>query len=334
MFLYIQDNIDPLVTSVSAVRDRHHRRLAGRDGPRSTGSSGCSSGRGTGLMKAANDYDVAVIGGGLVGSAIAWGLARKGQRVAVLDEGDVAVPRLARQLRAGLGAEQGPRHAAVRRLDRALVATPGAGFADALQAADRHRRRLPAARAAFTSALSERELEARVEQLKRLHNQPGIADYEIEILDHAAVEAVLPEIGPEVVGASYCPLDGHVQLAASSSARSTPACSNSASPTCRTIVVERIEHVRRRVPPRDAAAARSAPARSCSPPASATRAWRRWSASTRRCGPQRGQIIVTEKTAPFLHYPVVDRAPDRRGRRHDRRLAGRGRLRPDGRARP
>src|SRR3954462_3305323 len=39
---------------------------------------------------AARDHDVAVIGGGLMGSAIAWGLVRAGQRVAVLDEGDVA----------------------------------------------------------------------------------------------------------------------------------------------------------------------------------------------------------------------------------------------------
>ena len=37
------------------------------------------------------DFDIAVIGGGLVGSSIAWGLARIGQRVAVLDEGDVAL---------------------------------------------------------------------------------------------------------------------------------------------------------------------------------------------------------------------------------------------------
>ena len=36
-----------------------------------------------------NDYDVAVVGGGLLGSAIAWGLGRMGQRVCVLDEGDV-----------------------------------------------------------------------------------------------------------------------------------------------------------------------------------------------------------------------------------------------------
>jgi hydrogen cyanide synthase HcnC len=36
------------------------------------------------------DADVAVVGGGLVGAAIAWGLARAAQRVVVLDEGDVA----------------------------------------------------------------------------------------------------------------------------------------------------------------------------------------------------------------------------------------------------
>src|SRR5579862_2394228 len=35
-------------------------------------------------------FDFAVIGGGLVGAAIGYGLARAGRSVAVLDEGDVA----------------------------------------------------------------------------------------------------------------------------------------------------------------------------------------------------------------------------------------------------
>ena len=34
--------------------------------------------------------DFAVVGGGLVGAAVAYGLARGGARVAVLDEGDIA----------------------------------------------------------------------------------------------------------------------------------------------------------------------------------------------------------------------------------------------------
>ncbi len=36
------------------------------------------------------EFDFAVIGGGLVGAAIAWGLARRRRSVAMLDEGDIA----------------------------------------------------------------------------------------------------------------------------------------------------------------------------------------------------------------------------------------------------
>ena len=37
-----------------------------------------------------NAHDLIVIGGGLLGGAIAWGAARLGASVALLDEGDVA----------------------------------------------------------------------------------------------------------------------------------------------------------------------------------------------------------------------------------------------------
>ena len=37
-----------------------------------------------------SSYDSIVIGGGLVGSSVAYGLARRGLKVALLDEGDVA----------------------------------------------------------------------------------------------------------------------------------------------------------------------------------------------------------------------------------------------------
>ena len=39
------------------------------------------------MMTSTKNYDVSVVGGGLVGSAIAHGLAKAGQRVVVLDEG-------------------------------------------------------------------------------------------------------------------------------------------------------------------------------------------------------------------------------------------------------
>ena len=41
-------------------------------------------------LRNADSFDVAVIGGGLVGSAIAFRLVKQGMRVAVLDEGDGA----------------------------------------------------------------------------------------------------------------------------------------------------------------------------------------------------------------------------------------------------
>ena len=37
------------------------------------------------------DHDVAIIGGGLLGSAFGWGLAKKGLKPAIFDEGDAAI---------------------------------------------------------------------------------------------------------------------------------------------------------------------------------------------------------------------------------------------------
>ena len=41
-------------------------------------------------MNSTDGADVAVIGGGMIGSAVAYGLARRGARVIQLDEGDRA----------------------------------------------------------------------------------------------------------------------------------------------------------------------------------------------------------------------------------------------------
>lgn len=157
---------------------------------------------------AGDEFDVAVVGGGLVGVATAWGLAREGCRVVVLDEGDCAV-------RASRG-----NFALVWVQSKGLGLAPyagwtirssnaWAGFADILKqetGLDVSFQRP----GGFHLSLSERELEARANNLRRLHNQPGIVDYKTEIMDHAQVQKMLPDIGREVVGGSYCPLDGHV----------------------------------------------------------------------------------------------------------------------------
>src|SRR5690606_37388523 len=147
------------------------------------------------------DFDVAVVGGGLVGAATAWGLARLGQTVAVLDEGDVAF-RASRGNFAlvwvqskGLGM---PEYAAWTKRS----SDGWAGFADLL----REQTGLDVAfqrPGGFHLCLSEQELEARANVLMRLHNQPAMVRYSYEILERNAVKAMLPEIGPDVAGASY-----------------------------------------------------------------------------------------------------------------------------------
>jgi hydrogen cyanide synthase HcnC len=153
------------------------------------------------------EFDVAVIGGGLVGSAVGWGLARAKQRVVMLDEGDVAF----RASRAnfslvwvqskGLGM---PDYAAwTKRSSDAWQS-----LADELK--ETTKIDVGFARpGGFTLALSEAELAARAQMLQRLHNQPNMVRYPYEILERDALVKMLPQVGQEVVGGSYCPLDGH-----------------------------------------------------------------------------------------------------------------------------
>lgn len=154
------------------------------------------------------EYDVAVVGGGLLGSAIAWGLGRLGQRVCVLDEGDVA--KRASRANFALIWVQSKGMGMPAYTQWTARASEGWGrLAAALQeetGLDVHLQR----NGGFQLALSEAELEGRRASLHRLHNQAGAADYRVEMMDRARVQAMLPAIGPEVVGGSFCPLDGHV----------------------------------------------------------------------------------------------------------------------------
>jgi hydrogen cyanide synthase HcnC len=153
-----------------------------------------------------SDFDVAVIGGGLMGSAIAWGLARAGSRTAVLDEGDIAY-RASRGNFAlvwvhskGLGLA--PYSAWTMRSSNAW-----ADFADQLKAQtgiDVAFQRP----GGFHLALSQSEFESRAGMMERLQTQPGMQRFDYEMVDRERVKEALPQIGPEVVGASYSRFDG------------------------------------------------------------------------------------------------------------------------------
>jgi len=247
------------------------------------------------------DFDVAVIGGGLVGSAIAWGLAKGGERVAVLDEGDVAL-RASRGNFAlvwvqskGLGMPAYSRWT-LRSADA------WTSFADALQTQTgidvRYERP-----GGFNIALGERELQHRVDIIKRLQAQPDMPDVDVEVLDRVAVAKLLPQIGPEVAGATFSPADGHCN-----SLRLFRALNKGMQMLGVTYlpnhIVDRVEaagggfrlftktgevQARKVVLAAGIGNARLGPMVGLNVPVR----------------PQRGQLIVTEKTQPFLRYPIA-----------------------------
>jgi glycine/D-amino acid oxidase-like deaminating enzyme len=159
-------------------------------------------------MSGPDEFDIAVVGGGLVGAAIGYGLVRTGLRIALLDEGDIAW----RAARGNFG----------------LVWVQGKGlglapYANWTQLSARRWPELAALLAAdadidvaleqpggFHVCLSGHELEQRVQTLTRLVAQPGLESYPFEVLDHAAMAARIPGIGNAVVGGTYTRLDGHV----------------------------------------------------------------------------------------------------------------------------
>jgi len=154
--------------------------------------------------------DWVVIGGGLVGAAIAWGLARAGARPLVLDEGDCA-PRASRANFAlvwvqgkGLGhphyalwsrdsAERWPRFAAE------LEAETGIDVA----------LRQPGG---FTFCLSQAELERERADVEQIARETGPRAAGFEVLDPAQTRARLPAVGATVAGSIYSPCDGHVNV--------------------------------------------------------------------------------------------------------------------------
>jgi hydrogen cyanide synthase HcnC len=159
-------------------------------------------------MTRGDAFDYAVIGGGLVGVAIAYGLARRDKRVIVLDEGDNALR--ASRGNFGLvwvqGKGQGlPAYSSWTQLSARLwpqfagMLRDEAGVDVALEQAG-----------GFHICLSEAEMRARVDALGKLMAQPGFETYEVQTLDRRQLQTYYPGIGSDAIGGTYSALDGHL----------------------------------------------------------------------------------------------------------------------------
>jgi glycine/D-amino acid oxidase-like deaminating enzyme len=247
------------------------------------------------------DFDVAVIGGGLVGSCIALGIARLGSRVALLDEGD-AVVRASRANFAlvwvqskGLGLPEDAGWT-IRSSDawddfaKSLKQESGVDVSFERQGG-------------FNLALSEDELERRALQLRRLHNQPGMVRYKTEILNRSRLMPMLPSLGPDVVGASYCPLDGHCNTLRLYCALHT-ALRNRGAHYLPSHRADAIAHSGGEFRLTTAGGAVHAP-KIVIAAGNASMQLAPMVGLYAPMNPNRGQIIVTERVQPFLKYPIA-----------------------------
>ena len=152
------------------------------------------------------DADYAIIGGGVVGLSIAWGLLGRGRRVCVIDgeDGDFRASRgnfgLVWVQAKGL---KQPRYARWSQKSAAIWAE---------FAAELHHntgRSVPLEqRGGYDFHFSEESLEARVAAYAQLKAELG-GDYPYEVLGHNALRREEPHIGPDVVGAILHHQDGH-----------------------------------------------------------------------------------------------------------------------------
>jgi glycine/D-amino acid oxidase-like deaminating enzyme len=152
-------------------------------------------------------FDAIVIGGGLVGSAIAYGLARENLKTTLIDEGDVAfrasrgnfglvwvqskglgAPHYQRWTR--LSAEEWPKLAA--ELGARTGVDVGLEQPGGVQL-----------------CLGDEEYAERRAMMEQMREEAGNFGFDYRMLDRAELADILPGLGPAVTGGSWTPYDGH-----------------------------------------------------------------------------------------------------------------------------
>lgn len=157
-----------------------------------------------------NAPDFAVVGLGLVGAAVAFGLLERGRSVTVFDAGDAGI----RASTANLGLVwvngKGRNYPAYQRWTR-RSAEVWPGFCEHLQEAsgvrlEYHRQ------GGLKFALGENELRTLAAHLADLREQAPDLPADCEVVDRRGLQELMPRarFGREVAGGVYCAADGHV----------------------------------------------------------------------------------------------------------------------------
>ena len=157
------------------------------------------------IVRGSVTADFAVVGAGLVGASIAWGLARAGVKVVVFDAAEDHLHASAGNF--GLVWVQGkgvaaPEYARLTRRSADAWST----FASELA---------PAGALQYQQcggvkiALDEEELSHFATALDRHHNDPQFVNNDTRLIDRQELRELIPCIGPDAVGGTWCPHDGH-----------------------------------------------------------------------------------------------------------------------------
>lgn len=154
--------------------------------------------------------DVIVIGGGNIGSAVAYGLAEQGVSVAVIDEGDIAL----RSARGNFGLVwfQGKGLGMQRYVEWCFEATQKwPAFAEALE--DQTGLSINYQKpGGLELCRGQADYAERKQELDDLRQQTGNRKYDCELIDRKELQSLIPrmKLGPNIVGATFSPHDGHV----------------------------------------------------------------------------------------------------------------------------
>ncbi|MEZ5909455.1 MAG: FAD-dependent oxidoreductase [Hyphomicrobiaceae bacterium] len=153
--------------------------------------------------------DVIVVGGGMVGAAIAYGLSRSGAKVRIIDEGDMAF-RAARG-NFGLTWVQTKGFGVQPYFELSRGSVDGwRALADELTErtgidVDFERN------GGLRICIGDKEAEERISYIERFRQQAGNAGYDCRFIDRGELQQLFPNapLGPRVTGASFSPMDGH-----------------------------------------------------------------------------------------------------------------------------